>query len=196
MHTFRRLCVFCGSRTGTNHAHVEAAEKLGKLFLKENIGLVFGGGQIGLMGVISNTILKGGGEAIGVIPSGLAKKEVAHEQVSELHVVNSMHERKATMAGLTDGFIAMPGGLGTLEEIAEVLTWSQLGIHQKPCGLLNVDGFYDAFLDFLDHATGNGFLHTEQRQLIISEEAPEALLKRMKAYEPPAQTRWLTKREI
>ena len=138
--------MFCGSKTGSNPAYREAASELGNLFLEESIGLVFGGGQIGLMGVISNTILNGGGEAIGVIPHGLAEREVAHERVTELKVVDSMHERKATMAGLADGFIAMPGGLGTMEEIAEVLTWSQLGIHQKPCGILNVEGFYDHFI--------------------------------------------------
>lgn len=164
--------------------------------LDEQIGLVFGGGQIGLMGVISDTILAGGGEAIGVIPTGLAKKEVAHEGVSELIIVGSMHERKATMAELSDGFVAMPGGLGTLEEIAEVLTWGQLGIHQKPCGILNVDGFYDDLILFLDKATERGFILPHQRELIISERTPSALLDAMKRYEPPTQTRWLQQSEI
>ena len=193
---FQRLCVFCGSKTGNQAAYVEAARVLGEVLVREGIGLVFGGGRIGLMRIIADTVLDGGGEAIGVIPRGLAKKEVAHEHVTELHVVDSMHERKALMADMSDGFIALPGGLGTLEEIAEAFTWGQLGIHQKPCGILNVDGFYDDLIAFLDTATAHEFLNAGQRALITIATEPEALLEAMRNYRPPAGTRWLKKTEI
>lgn len=193
---FQRLCVFCGSKTGNQAAYAEAARVLGEVLVREGIGLVFGGGRIGLMRIIADTVLDGGGEAIGVIPRGLAKKEVAHERVTELHVVDSMHERKALMADMSDGFIALPGGLGTLEEIAEAFTWGQLGIHQKPCGILNVDGFYDELIAFLDTATAHEFLNPGQRALITVATEPEALLEAMRNYRPPAGTRWLKKTEI
>lgn len=195
MRTFQRLCVFCGSKKGNQPDYAEAAQALGELMVRENIDLVFGGGRIGLMRVIADTVLEGGGEAIGVIPHGLAKKEVAHQRVTELHLVDSMHERKAIMAQLSDGFIAMPGGLGTLEEIAEALTWGQLGIHKKPCGILNVGGFYDDLVSFLDTATAHEFLKPEQRALISVGKEPEGLLDAMSNHEPPTGTRWLTKSE-
>lgn len=176
--------------------YTEAARELGELMVEDGIGLVFGGGRIGLMRVIADAVLDRGGEAIGVIPHGLAKREVAHERVTELHLVDSMHERKAMMADLSDGFIAMPGGLGTLEEIAEALTWGQLGIHQKPCGILNVDGFYDDLIAFLDKATSHDFLRPEQRRLIVVGTEPAELLEAMRAYEPPSGTRWLKTSEI
>lgn len=193
---FKRLCVFCGSKPGNRIEYSDAARTLGEILVREGIGLVFGGGRIGLMRVIADTVLDAGGEAIGVIPHGLAEKEVAHPDVTALHVVDSMHERKARMADLSDGFIAMPGGLGTLEEIAEALTWGQLGIHQKPCGILNVGGFYDDFIAFLDKATSHDFLHPAQRDLIKVASEPEALLEAMRDYEPPVGTRWLNKSEI
>ena len=196
MRTFQRLCVFCGSKTGNQDAYSEAARVLGEVLVREGIGLVFGGGRIGLMRIIADTVLDGGGEAIGVIPRGLAKKEVAYERVTELHLVDSMHERKALMADLADGFIALPGGLGTLEEIAEAFTWGQLGIHQKPCGILNVSGFYDDLIAFLDTATAHEFLRPEQRALVTVGTEPEALLEAMRTYEPPEGTRWLKRSEI
>ena len=196
MRTFRRLCVFCGSKTGNQAAYSEAARVLGEVLVREGIGLVFGGGRIGLMRIIADTVLDGGGEAIGLIPRGLAKKEVAHERVTELHIVNSMHERKALMADLSDGFIALPGGLGTLEEIAEALTWGQLGIHRKPCGILNTGGFYDHLIAFLDTATAHEFLNPVQRALVTVGTEPEALLEAMRTYQPPEGTRWLKQSEI
>jgi len=196
MRSFQRLCVFCGSKAGNQAAYSEAARVLGEVLVREGIGLVFGGGRIGLMRIIADTVLDGGGEAIGVIPRGLAKKEVAHERVTELHIVNSMHERKALMADLSDGFIALPGGLGTLEEIAEALTWGQLGIHRKPCGILNTCGFYDHLIAFFDTATAHEFLNPVQRALVTVGTEPEALLEAMRTYQPPEGTRWLKKTEI
>ena len=196
MRTFQRLCVFCGSKTGNQSEYTDAARALGEMLVSEGIDLVFGGGRIGLMRVIADTVLEGGGEATGVIPHGLAKKEVAHDGVTELHVVDSMHERKAMMAELSDGFIALPGGLGTLEEIAEALTWGQLGIHQKPCGILNIGGFYDDLIAFLDTAMAHEFLNPGQRELISVAAGPGALLDAMRAYEVPEGTRWLKKSEI
>ncbi len=196
MRKFERLCVFCGSKTGSKPAYTDAARALGELLVSEEIGLVFGGGRIGLMGVIADTVLAGGGEAIGIIPHGLAEREVAHQRATAIHLVDSMHERKAMMAELSDGFIAMPGGLGTLEEIAEALTWGQLGIHQKPCGILNVGGFYDDLIAFLDTATAHEFLYPEQRALVTVATSPAELLVRMRDYEPPMGTRWLNQSEI
>ena len=172
MSEIRRICVYCGSRTGVRPAYAEAARHLGALLAAEGIGLVTGGGQVGLMGEIADAVLAGGGEAVGVIPQALFDREVGHAGMTELHVVQTMHERKALMADLADAFVAMPGGLGTLEEIAEALTWAQLGIHAKPCGLLDVGGYYRPLVRFLDHAVSQGFVRPEHRAALVV--APEA----------------------
>lgn len=175
----KRIAVFCGSRTGKNPLYAEHAAALADAMIRKDIGLVYGGGNIGLMGIIANKIMEQGGEVIGVIPQKLKDMEVAHEQITELHVVHTMHERKALMAEKSDGFIAMPGGIGTLEEIVEVFTWLQLGYHSKPCGFLNTNGFFDRLFDFLDHTVTEGFLSQEQRDCLMIEKDPNALIQRM-----------------
>lgn len=191
MRSIRRLCVFCGSSAGGNPAYAEAARGLGRLLAAEKIRLVYGGGNIGLMGLIADEVLARGGEVIGVIPHGLAVKEVAHERLTELHVVDSMHTRKAMMEELSDGFIALPGGLGTFEEILEIITWSQLGIHDKPCGILNVAGYYDRLIDFLDHAVAEQFFRREQRATILIQSEPAVLLAQMRNYQAPRVEKWM-----
>ena len=191
MPELKRLCVFCGSSVGSNRRHVEAAEALGARLAAEGIGLVFGGGCIGLMGRLADAVLAGGGEAIGVIPRALVNRELAHAGLSELHVVASMHERKALMADLADGFVALPGGLGTVEEFCEVITWAQLGIHSKPCALLNVDSYFDPFLSFLDHTVEQGFVDPRSRALVLVAGDPGALLGAMRRHQPSAVARWL-----
>ena len=195
MHTLRRLCVYCGSKAGNLPDYAEAAHALGARLAEEGVGLVYGGASVGLMGVVADAVLGGGGEALGVLPHGLAAKEVAHPGLTELFLVNSMHERKALMADLADGFVALPGGLGTLEEVAEALTWAQLGIHHKPCGLLNVAGFFDGLVAYLDHAAAEGLLRPEHRALLVVAETPEALLDRFRAYHPPEIPQWISRRE-
>ena len=172
----KRICVFCGSSNGGQPAFANAASRLGVGLVQRGLGLIYGGGNIGLMGTIAETVLKTGGEVIGVIPEALLEKELALRELADLRVVSSMHERKALMASLSDGFIALPGGFGTLEEFCEMLTWSQLGIHQKPCGLLNVDGFYDALLKFFDSQVGQGFVTPSNRALVVESTEPEGLL--------------------
>lgn len=172
-----RICVFCGSRTGTETAYRQAAARLGGLLAARGIGLVFGGGSVGLMGILADAALAGGGEVIGVIPRALATTELLHPRVADMRVVGSMHERKALMAELGGAFVALPGGLGTLEEIFEALTWAQLGLHDRPCGFLNAGGYYDRLLEFLDHATARGFLKRAHRALAVVEEDPEALVE-------------------
>ncbi|MDX1419306.1 MAG: TIGR00730 family Rossman fold protein [Rubricoccaceae bacterium] len=195
MHTLRRLCVYCGSKPGHRPAYAEAAHALGTLLADQGVGLVYGGASIGLMGVVADAVLDGGGEVLGVIPHGIAAKEVAHPDVTELFLVGSMHERKALMADLADGFLALPGGLGTLEEIAEALTWAQLGIHAKPCGLLNVAGYFDGLVAYLDHAEAEGLLRPEHRALVLVEPSPERILGRLRAHRPPAMPRWISRDE-
>ena len=173
-----KICVFTGSRHGSRPEYADAAKRLGRLLVERGYGLVYGGGNVGLMNVIANTVLELGGHVTGVIPDRLVGKEVAHLGVSDLRVVSSMHERKALMAELSDGFIAMPGGIGTMEEFFEVLSWAQLGIHAKPCGLLNVSGYYDPLIQFLDHAVSEDFIKPKHRALMIVEEEPEKLLDR------------------
>ena len=160
--TFRTICVFCGSNLGIRPVYRAAAERLASLLLQRGIELIYGGGNVGLMGVLADTMLAQGGRVIGVIPQSLLAREVGHRGLTKLHVVSSMHERKALMADLSDAFLALPGGFGTFEEFCEIVTWSQLGIHQKPCGLLNVDGYYDPLLRLFDHAVGEGFLASRQ----------------------------------
>lgn len=167
------------------------AHRLGELLVEQNYGLVYGGASLGLMATLANAVLAHGGHVTGVIPDALVRKEIAHNGVSELRIVASMHERKAAMAALADGFIALPGGLGTLEEFFEVLTWAQLGLHAKPCGLLNVSGYYDHIVRFLDHAVDSRFVKAEHRSMVAIESEPDVLLRRFRAYRPPAVEKWL-----
>lgn len=187
----QRICVYCGSSPGRSEQYAQAAQALAVEMVRRNIGLVYGGANIGIMGTIANHMLQRGGEVIGVLPEFLASKEVAHPQLTELRLVASMHERKAMMAELADGFIALPGGLGTLEELFEILTWAQLGLHSKPCGLLNTQGFYQGLLTFLKHATQEQFISQKHSALLLFEQEPEPLLEKMLHYQAPAVTRWL-----
>jgi uncharacterized protein (TIGR00730 family) len=176
-----KICVFTGSRQGGRAEYADAARSLGRALVLRNFGLVYGGGRVGLMTIIADTVLELGGHVTGVIPENLVAREVVHTGLSELRVVRSMHERKAVMADLADGFIAMPGGIGTLEELFEVLSWAQLGLHNKPCALLNVDGYYRRLIDFLDHAVAEEFLKPKHRSLLLIESEPETLLDRCTA---------------
>jgi uncharacterized protein (TIGR00730 family) len=191
----RRVCVFCGSSSGVHPGYVEAARMVGGILATESIGLVYGGGRTGLMGEVADAALRAGGEVIGVIPEHLQAREVAHTGLSDLRVVGSMHERKAVMADLADGFIALPGGLGTLEEFFEIATWSQLGIHTKPLGLLNVRGYYDLVDAFLGHAVDEGFLGRENRALIAISNEPSVLLAALRSFRPAHAEKWLARPE-
>ena len=182
----RRVCVYCGSRPGARPAYAEAARRLGERLAAEGIGLVTGGGRVGLMGVVADAVLSGGGRAVGVIPRALADREVGHDGMTELHVVETMHQRKAAMADLADAFVALPGGLGTLEEIAEALTWAGLGIHAKPCALLDVESYYGPLVGWLDHAVAEGFVSAEARAALTVEADPDALVDRLLAARPGA----------
>ncbi|HND20702.1 MAG TPA: TIGR00730 family Rossman fold protein [Acidobacteriota bacterium] len=190
-----RICVFCGSNPGTNPAYVEAAVTVGTLLASRQIGLVYGGGHVGMMGTIADAVLARGGEAIGVIPVALAEKEVEHKGLTRLHVVKSMHERKALMADLADGFIALPGGFGTFEEYCEIITWAQLGFHHKPCGLLNVAGYYNHLLAMIDHGVDQQFIRPVHRQLVIDDTDAERLLERMTTFVPPVIDKWIQRDE-
>jgi uncharacterized protein (TIGR00730 family) len=193
----KRICVFAGSARGARPDYVAAAAALAQELVRRGLGVVYGGGSVGLMGALADAALAEGGEVIGVIPRPLATKELAHAGLTHLHVVESMHERKALMASLVDGFVALPGGLGTLEETLEVLTWSQLGIHRKPVGLLNVAGYYGALLNLLAHAVGEGFVRAEYRALLLSAPTPAALLDAFSVWRAPeAVTAWLEPRQI
>ncbi|WP_048876818.1 LOG family protein [Saccharomonospora saliphila] len=172
----RRLCVFCGSSSGKDPGYAADAAALGALLARRGIGVVYGGGQVGLMGTVADAALEAGGEVTGVIPKHLMREEIAHHGLTELHVVADMHERKATMARLSDGFLALPGGAGTLEELFEVWTWAQLGLHAKPVGLLDVRGFYSRLAEFLDHMTDEGFLNHASRDLVTIDSDPEVVL--------------------
>jgi uncharacterized protein (TIGR00730 family) len=191
MPTLRRLCVYAGSNAGARPEYAAAAAALAERMAGRGIGLVYGGGKVGLMGVLADTILDAGGEAVGVMPQALVNREIAHTGLTQLEVVDSMHERKALMAELADGFVAVPGGIGTLEELVEVLTWSQLGIHAKPCGVLDVAGFYAGLSELLDHMVREGFLRAENRGRLVSASEPGALLERLEAWEPVTVTKWL-----
>lgn len=186
----RRVCVFSGSNAGSQRAYGTAAWELGDELVARGFGLVYGGGGVGLMKTVADTVLAAGGEAIGVIPRHLVDREVAHSGLTELHVVDSMHERKARMSDLADGFVALPGGYGTLEEFAEVLTWSQLGLQVKPCGLLDVAGFFQPLLRFVEHAVAEGFVVPEHRKLILLRQSPRELLPAMDKWEPPSVEKW------
>ena len=182
----KQICVFCGSNSGVNRAFGEVAGEVGEFFAKRGITLIYGGGRIGLMGMIADSVLANGGKVIGVIPSSLAEKEVAHQGLTELHVVRSMHERKAMMAELSDGFIAMPGGFGTFEEFCEIITWAQLGFHPKPCGLLNVEGFYDHLIALFDHAAAESFIKPAHRGLVLVGSEIAGLFESMRDFRPPS----------
>ncbi len=186
-----RLCVFCGSSSGDAPAYTAAARALGTALARRGIGLVYGGASVGLMGAVADAALEAGGDVIGVMPEALAKKELAHAGLTELRIVASMHERKALMAELSDGFIALPGGLGTLEELFEVWTWAQLGYHAKPCALLNVAGFYDPLIAFLDGVVAHRFLKPAHRAMLVVTDDSDDLLDRLATYQPPDVGKWI-----
>lgn len=187
----RRLCVFSGSSPGGHPDYAHAAEELGRALAGQRIGLVYGGAAVGLMGAIADAALEAGGEVVGVIPQALVDREIAHTGLSELHVVGSMHERKAKMADLSDGFVALPGGMGTLEELFEVYTWTQLGLHSKPLGLLDVRGYYAQLAAFLDHAVAERFVTAEHREMLVVEQRAEALIEAFRRWRPPVRTKWI-----
>jgi uncharacterized protein (TIGR00730 family) len=192
MPRLKRICVFCGSSLGARPAYRDAARRLGELLAERGIGVVFGGGAIGLMGVLADAALSKGGEVIGVIPESLVRREIGHRGVTKLHVVETMHQRKALMADLSDAFIALPGGYGTLEELCEAITWSQLGIQQKPCGLLNIEKYWDGLLAVLDHAVDEEFVRPENSQLVLVAQTPERILERLSEWTPPGHIeKWL-----
>lgn len=187
----KRICVFCGSSPGLNPIFASSARALATELAARGVDVVYGGGNVGLMGMVADAALAAGGRVIGVIPHALVTRELAHQGLSEIHVVDSMHERKALMSSLSDGFIALPGGFGTLEEFCEAVTWTQLGVHAKPCGLLNVAGFYDGLLAFLEHALDEEFLRPTHREIVVSDTDPSALIDRLVAWQPPAIARWI-----
>lgn len=191
----RRICVFCGSNSGSRPKYAQAAHRLGTLLAQQGIGVVYGGARVGLMGVVADSALAQGGEVLGVLPDFLFDKELAHNGLTELRVVDSMHARKALMAERADAFIALPGGLGTFEEIFEMLTWTQLGVHKKPCGLLNVEGYFDPLRAQLDRAVEDGFLREAHRDIAIVEENPEQLLERLRSFTPQPTPKWLNRSE-
>ena len=186
-----RLCVFCGSNAGQDPVYLATARALGEALAANGIDLVYGGASVGLMGAVADAALARGGQVTGVMPQALVDKEIAHRGLSDLRVVGSMHERKALMAELADGFIALPGGLGTFEELFEVWTWAQLGYHRKPCALLNAGGFYDKLTDFLDDVVERGFVKPIHRAMLIVESEPAALIGAIRAYGPPKVDKWI-----
>ena len=192
---FQRICVFCGSNMGNRPAYRDSAVAMGRLLAGRGIEIVYGAGDIGLMGILADAALAAGGKVIGVIPESLMAKEVDHSGLTELRIVKSMHERKAIMSDLSDGFIAMPGGFGTFEEFCEVVTWSQLGIQSKPCGLLNVEGYYDPLLQLFNRAVTEGFLREENRRLVLEDREPERLLAKMAEFVPIPADKWIWKVE-
>jgi uncharacterized protein (TIGR00730 family) len=191
----KRICVFCGSSPGTRPGYTAAAVALARCLVAQKISIVYGGGNVGLMGVLADTALEAGGEVIGVIPQSLMAKEVAHGRLPELKVVDSMHERKALMAELADAFIALPGGYGTLEEFCEILTWTQLGFQHKPCGILNVEGYYDHLLQMFDHAVAEQFVKPVHRRMVISDNVPETLVARLLECEMPLVDKWIDREQ-
>jgi uncharacterized protein (TIGR00730 family) len=192
----RRVCVFCGSSPGARPAYADATAEVARLLVGEGIGVVYGGGHVGLMGVLADSAMAEGGDVIGVMPQALVDREIAHGRISELRVVGSMHERKALMAELSDAFIALPGGAGTLDELFEVYTWAQLGLHRKPCGLLDVEDYYAGIVEFLGHAAEERFLPEQHRAMLMVEREPRALLERLRGWEPATvQPKWLDRDE-
>ena len=190
-----RIAVFCGSSLGGAEAYRSAAEALGALLARRGHPLVYGGGQVGLMGVVADAVLRAGGTAVGVIPEALAGREIAHAGLTELHVVPTMHARKALMAELSSAFVALPGGFGTLDELFEIVTWGQLGLHRKPVGLLDVNGYFGSLLRFVAHAVAERFVRAEHAELLVVEATPEALLDRLAAHRPPSLPKWISAEE-
>jgi len=191
-----RICVFCGASPGARPEYRQATAELARVLVKEGIGVVYGGGGVGLMGALADAVITEGGDLTGVIPRALVEREIAHRDVMDMRVVGSMHERKALMAELSDAFIALPGGIGTLEELFEVYTWAQLGLHQKPCALLNVEGYFDGIEDFLAHAVDERFLREETRDLLMIETDPAVLVERLHEFEPQAVVpKWIDREE-
>jgi hypothetical protein len=191
----KRVCVYLGSNPGFDPAYAQATDGLARELARRNIGLVYGGSDVGLMGRLANACLAAGGEVVGVIPELLVEKEVAHTGLSRLHVVKSMHERKQKMADLSDGFIALPGGLGTLEEFFEALTWNQLGYHAKPCGLLDIKGYYTCLAEHMDRMVSEGFLVQEHRRMVLTDATPQGLLDQFATYVPPRVDKWIEKKK-
>lgn len=191
----QRICVFCGSSPGAVPDYMQTARALGTTLARRGIGLVYGGAQLGLMGELASTVMEQGGHVTGVIPQALVDREIAHRDITDLRIVGSMHERKALMAELADGFIALPGGFGTLEEFFEIVTWAQLGLHHKPFGLLNCRRFFDQLIGFLDFAVSEQFINEQHRAMILVESEPDALLDRCIAYQPPTVAKWINRQE-
>jgi uncharacterized protein (TIGR00730 family) len=187
----KRICVFCGSGPGSRPEYGAAAEQMAAELVRGKIGLIYGGGNVGLMGIVADAVLRAGGEVQGVIPEHLMAREVGHKGLTKLHVVRSMHERKALMADLSDAFVALPGGFGTLEEFCEVVTWTQLGLHAKPCGILNTLGYYSPLLQMLDHAVEERFLKPENRALVLARDHPAELLQALEQWRPVRVEKWL-----
>ena len=187
--------MFCGSSRGAKPEYADVADALGVAIAQRGYGLVYGGAQVGLMGIVADAALRAGGEVIGVIPEALVRKEVVHPHLKDLRIVGSMHERKALMSDLSDAFVALPGGCGTFEEFFEVVTWAQIGLHRKPCALLNVAGFYDPLLALFDHAVSEGFVRPEHREIIVTETDPERLLDLLQNHKMPTLTKWIDKDE-
>ena len=192
----RAVCVFCGSSEGVREDYAEAARGLGRTLAGRGIRLVFGGGQVGLMGVVADAVMDAGGEAIGVMPKALLEKEIGHQRLTDLRVVGTMHERKALMAELADAFVALPGGFGTFEEALEALTWAQLGLHEKPCGFLNVAGFYEPLFSLFDRAVAEGFMRAEHRSLVLLEQGPRRMIDLLESRTPPPAQRKVTPEEL
>lgn len=186
----RRICVFSGSSLGACPEYAAAARRLGGVLAAEGLGVVYGGSSVGLMAELADAALAGGAEVIGVIPESLVRREVAHHGLSKLTVVETMHERKAEMARLSDAFVALPGGMGTLDELFEIVTWAQLGFHEKPCGLLNVRGYFDRLLEFLDHMVSERFVHGAHRDLVVVATGPEDLLEQFRTHRAPRVSKW------
>ncbi|MFE0507296.1 LOG family protein [Peribacillus butanolivorans] len=191
----KTLAVFCGSSRGASNVYLDAAKKLGKELAKRNITLVYGGACVGIMGAVADSVLEAGGKVIGVMPSFLEKREISHKNLTELIVVDSMHERKAKMAELADGFIALPGGPGTLEEFFEIFTWAQLGLHHKPCGLLNINHYYDPLVALFNHMSDEQFLHEKYRSMALVDVEPNGLLDQFNTYEPPTVKSFITEKQ-
>ncbi|MFW5500066.1 MULTISPECIES: TIGR00730 family Rossman fold protein [unclassified Maridesulfovibrio] len=189
----KSICIFLGANPGNDPKYAQAARNMGRELAQRGLTTVYGGSRTGLMGILAESTLEAGGKVIGVIPESLYKIEIAHTDLTELHVADSMHERKALMAELSDGFIAMPGGIGTMDEIFEIFTWAQLGFHSKPCGLLNVDGYYDKLLSFLDGVVEEGFLKDMHREKLLTAETPDLLIESFATYEPPSGSKWVEK---